>query len=122
MRDFRKLDVWHGARAFAVDIYRVTAHFPASERFGLTDQLRRSSVSIMSNIAEGAGRGSRPDYARFLDIALGSTNECECQLILSHDLGFVEDATAATLTDHVDHIRRQLVRLKKRIGVERADV
>ena len=82
------------------------------ERFGLTSQLRRAAVSIPSNIAEGAGRRSRSDYARFLDFALGSTNECEAQLLIARDLEFVTAETCGGLLSQINTVRRQLLRLR----------
>ena len=115
MRDYQKLRVWNDSRAFVLAVYRETGAFPTHERFGLTAQLRRAAVSIASNIAEGAGRNSRADYARFLDIALGSASECDAQVILARDLGFMESGPATLLMDEINAIRRQLVRLRDSI-------
>lgn len=95
MQDYRNLVIWQKAHAITLDIYRVTATFPQEERFGLINQLRRASVSIASNIAEGCGRDSDPELRRFLQIAMGSANEVEYQLFLACELGFVgiEDHT-----------------------------
>ena len=79
MFNFEKLDTWHEAVAFADLIYRLTREFPADERFGLTNQMRRAAVSISSNIAEGCSRSSRTDYARFLELAAGSLFEVVSQ-------------------------------------------
>ena len=86
-----ELDVWKDAMRLAREIYRVSADFPSEERFGLTDQIRRSAVSVASNIAEGAGRGTRAEYARFLLIARGSLMELDTQVWLARDLGFLQD-------------------------------
>ena len=85
------LDVWKDAMRLAREIYRVSAAFPASERFGLLLQIRRSAVSVASNIAEGAGRGGRIEYARHLRIARGSLMELDTQLWIARDLKFVAD-------------------------------
>src|SRR5688500_20111576 len=79
MFNFEKLDVWHKAVDFAEVIYTDTRNFPADERFGLTNQMRRAAVSISSNIAEGSSRSSRVDYARFIEIATGSVFEVVSQ-------------------------------------------
>jgi four helix bundle protein len=85
------LDAWKDAMRLARDIYRASATFPESERFGLTAQIRRATVSVASNIAEGAGRGSRVEYARYLRIARGSLMEVDTQLWIARDLGFTAD-------------------------------
>jgi hypothetical protein len=75
MRDFRQFEVWRKAEDLVLDVYRESAAFPVAEQYGLTSQLRRAVVSITANIAEGSGRGSDQDFARFLDIAMGSVAE-----------------------------------------------
>ena len=85
MGSFRKLKVWQRAREVTKDIYRTTRAFPAEERFGLTSQMRRASLSIMSNIAEGCGRNRKAELLRFLDIARGSASELESQSIVALD-------------------------------------
>ncbi|MDB4618255.1 MAG: four helix bundle protein [Akkermansiaceae bacterium] len=89
MKDFKKLKVWEKAHAFVLSLYEVTGGFPKDELFGLTSQIRRASVSIPSNIAEGCGRNSDADLARFCDMAMGSASEAEYQLLLSRDLGYI---------------------------------
>ena len=90
MRDFKELKVWQKAMDLSVAIYQVTAAFPNEEQFGLVSQLRRATVSIPSNIAEGSGRKSAKDFIRFLRIADGSAAEVETQLLLAEKLGFAE--------------------------------
>jgi four helix bundle protein len=90
MRDFRQLEVWRKARDLVTELYKETANFPASEQYGLTNQLRRAAVSITANIAEGSGRGSDQDFARFLEIAMGSVAETRSHLLLSQELGFLK--------------------------------
>ena len=86
---FRELDVWNVAMDLAVKVHETTKAFPKDERYGITAQMRRASVSIASNIAEGYGRRSAADYVRFLRIAKGSTNELETLIILSNRLGYL---------------------------------
>jgi four helix bundle protein len=88
-RKYQQLVVWQQSMQLVTDIYKVTAVFPEVERFGLVSQMRRASVSIPSNIAEGSGRGSDKDFRRFLLNARGSLNELDTQLILSERLGFI---------------------------------
>ena len=81
MSDYRKLVVWEKAHKLVLEVYRVTMTFPKEELFGLTSQIRRASASIPANIAEGSGRGSDAEMARFLHIALGSASELEYHLL-----------------------------------------
>ncbi len=89
MRNFRELQVWQKAMEIAASTYSLTRSFPAEEKFGLVSQLSRAAVSISSNIAEGASRGSDRDFRRFLEIAIGSAFEVESQLLLSEKIGMV---------------------------------
>jgi four helix bundle protein len=82
-QDFRNLVVWQKSHELVLDVYRISRDFPREELFGLTSQIRRCAVSIPLNMAEGCGRGSDPDFARFLVIAMGSSSELEYQLLLS---------------------------------------
>jgi len=96
MRDFRELEVWQAAHALTLKLYRATGAFPRQEMYGLTAQMRRAAVSIEANIAEGAGKRTRPDFARLLQIAFSSASELECELIIAKDLGFLPE------TDHCE--------------------
>ncbi|WP_440120584.1 four helix bundle protein [Tenacibaculum sp. Ill] len=87
------------SRSFCKDIYLLTSKFPEDEKYGLVSQLRRASVSIPSNIAEGCSRTSNKDFARFLVIALGSCYEVETQLLLSYDLGFISKTDLENYTE-----------------------
>ena len=111
MSNFKNLEVWRDAHALVLDIYRATAAFPRAGQFGLTSQIRPAAISIPANLAEGSGRDSQRDFARFTSIALGSADELEYLLILAHDLRFLEDKSLAT---RVQSISRQLVRLRQR--------
>jgi four helix bundle protein len=89
MGSYRDLSVWKRAHQLAVTVYRTTAAFPVSERYGLTTQIRRASVSVISNIVEGSARHGDRENVRFLRMAHGSVCEMQCQLLLSHDLEFL---------------------------------
>lgn len=89
MQNFRDLKVWSKAHAVALAVYKLTEPFPASELYGITSQMRRAATSIPSNIAEGCGRSSNTDLARFLHIAFASASELEYFLLLARDLDFV---------------------------------
>ena len=92
MHRFKDLEIWKLSRLFCSQIYLVTTDFPDNEKFGLTNQLRRASVSIPSNIAEGCSRSSNKDFSRFLEIAIGSIYEIETQLLIASDLGYVNQS------------------------------
>ena len=111
MKDFRDLKVWQRAHELVLDTYRLTVDFPSDERFGLTAQLRRSATSIASNIAEGCGRGTDADFARFVQMATGSASEVEYQLLLAHDLKFIDRVPHDDLSSRVVEIRRMLISL-----------
>ena len=89
MKSHRDLDVWNLSVEFVTEIYDLSRRFPEDEKFGLTSQIRRAAVSISSNIAEGAARGSRKEFMRFLYIALGSLAEIETQLLIATNLGYL---------------------------------
>ncbi len=89
VRNHQQLRVWKMSMELALDIYHVTGHMPPNERFGLTSQIRRAAASIAANIAEGAGRESAADFARFLSIARGSLAELETHLLLAEGLGYL---------------------------------
>ena len=113
MHEFTKLKVWDRARLLALDIYRETDAFPESERYGLIPQMRRSSISVVSNIAEGAARGLPKEFARFLRIASGSASELDTQLRVSAGVGFLAEATAGDLIEEVTEIRNMLFALER---------
>jgi four helix bundle protein len=111
VRRYEDLRVWTLGVALAEAVYTATRAFPGEERFGLTAQLRRAAVSIPSNIAEGWGRGSRPDYKRFLFQARGSLYEVETQLLLAFRLGFLSAPDATGLREQTQSLSRQLLSL-----------
>ena len=121
MHEYRKLRVWRHAYALAVESHRATRTFPAEERYGLADQIRRSAVSVPANIAEGAARG-RSSFAQFLRIAAGSAAELETQLELARDLGFVDTARSGRLLGATRTVRNMLWGLiRKTEATSRAD-
>jgi len=115
VKDFRQLKVWEKAHAFALAVYKLTKEFPKEELYGLTSQIRRASMSVPTNIAEGCGRNTDPEFARFLQIALGSASETEYQLLLAHDLGFITKENYEPLNKDVEEIKRMLASLLKTI-------
>ncbi len=108
MRNFRKLQTWERAHYLVLSIYKTTSQFPNDELFGLSSQLRRSSASIPTNIAEGCGRSTELDFVRFLDIAMGSASETEYQLQLAHDLGYLTTIQYQNLNNELVECKRML--------------
>ncbi|AZI56583.1 four helix bundle protein [Epilithonimonas vandammei] len=113
---FEKLEVWQNSRRLVKDIYIVTTAFPENEKFGITNQLRRASTSISANIAEGFSRQSNKEKSRFLNIAFGSTIEVINFLILSNDLGFLNDENYRQLREKSEFITNQINSLNKSIN------
>lgn len=109
---FKELQIWKRSRLFCSKIYDITSQFPDSEKFGLTNQLRRASVSIPSNIAEGSSRNSNKDFARFLQIAIGSAYEIETQLLISSDLKFILDEELTSSLLELDEIIKMISKFK----------
>jgi four helix bundle protein len=116
MKDFRKLVVWEKAHQLTLDIYQMTGNFPKEEIFGLVSQIKRSSSSIPTNIAEGCGRHSEKDFCRFLVIAFGSANELEYQLLLSTDLKFVPIDVSTKLLGQVKEVKKMLSAFIKKLS------
>jgi len=115
MRDFHRLAVWQKSHALTLDVYRATAEFPQRELYGLTSQLRRSCASIPANIAEGCGRESNADFARFLTLATGSASETEYHLMLARDLTYLTADQHVLLEAQVQEIKRMLTGLLQKV-------
>ena len=113
MRPHHDLDVWKKAVRFSVQVYKVTDTFPRDEKFGLTSQIRRAAVSIAANIAEGAGRQSKKEFANFLSISQGSASEVETELIIAFQLGYFSDKEFQELTGDLDEIGRMVTGLRR---------
>lgn len=110
-RNFREYKVWKDAVDFSARVYKITGEMPWFEKKGLCDQLQRAVVSISSNIAEGSARPSDIDFARFLDVALGSSYEVETQLLIAKNIGYIEDVLFEDLNNINMDIERQLTAL-----------
>jgi four helix bundle protein len=113
MKDFKKLKVWEKAHRLTLDVYQASATFPREELYGLTSQIRRSCLSIPTNIAEGCGRSSDTDFARFLQISMGSSSEVEYLLLLGRDLDLLVHEEYEELNSVVVEIKRMLTSLIK---------
>jgi four helix bundle protein len=115
MHNFKELKVWQEAMTLAKEIYATTKSFPGEEKYGLTSQINRCSISIPSNIAEGAGRSTDKDFNHFLNIALGSAFELETQLLLSNAFNFITKEQTELLTERVCKVQRMINGLKKSV-------
>jgi four helix bundle protein len=115
VRSHRKLKVWQRAADNAENVFRLTAGFPRSELFGLTSQMRRSAVSVVSNIAEGAARSSDREFYRFLDIAMGSAGELQAQLDVADRLHFGDPALRRAAIEEVDEVKRMTASLMRAV-------
>lgn len=113
MHQFKELAVWQKAVSLATDVYSYTKNFPSEEKFGLTSQIRRSVVSISSNIAEGAGRKSKKEFKHFLDIAYGSASELETQLLIAQNLSFLKREDYKILSERINEIQKMIYSLSK---------
>ncbi len=115
MRDFRTLQVWEKAHQLTLAVYKATATFPQTELYGLTSQIRRASASIPANIAEGCGRDTEAELARFMHIAAGSASELEYHLLLAHDLGFLPPIIYTDLHNNVTEVKRMLTSFTQKL-------
>ena len=115
MKDFRNLLVWEKAHQLTLAIYKNTKSFPKEELFGLTSQIRRASISIPSNIAEGCGRSSDAELARFCQISMGSASEVEYQILLANDLKYLQNDVFNNLFDKIIEVKKMLSSLIKRL-------
>ena len=111
MQDFRKLAVWQKSFKLGLEIYQLTRNFPKEELYGLTSQLRRASVSISANIAEGCGRFTSSELVRFLDISMGSFSEVDTYLEFGRELGYLSDKDFSDLQPRLVEVRRMLIAL-----------
>jgi len=108
-----KLDVWKKAIAFVKTVYQIAGVFPGDEKFGLVSQMRRAAISIPSNISEGAGRNNTKEFSQFLGIAQGSAAELETQLIISGELGFLEQKRVDEMIQDLDIVSKMIIGRKR---------
>ena len=118
MRDFRKLQVWKRSHNLTLKIYELTSQFPRVEIYGLTNQIRRACASIPTNIAEGCGRGSSADFARFLQIAMGSASETEYLILLARDLKYINANQYVELADEIVSVKKMLTSLLRSVRAD----
>ena len=118
MRNFKKLQVWERSHDLTLRIYELTSQFPREEIYGLTSQIRRACASIPTNIAEGCGRETSADFARFLQIAMGSASETEYLILLTRDLKYINANQYVALTDAIVRVKKMLTSLLKRLRTD----
>jgi four helix bundle protein len=110
-RSYKNLNVWEKAHAFVRRVYEITNRFPEDEKYGITSQLRRATVAVPTNIAEGSGRRTQGAYVQHLDIALGSANEVDYLLLLSLELEYIDSSVYDELSDYIEVICKMLNKL-----------
>lgn len=115
MQHYKKILVWKKSHEFTLNVYQETISFPDREQYGITNQIRRAGYSMPSNIAEGCGKNTNIDFAKFLNIALGSANESEYFLLLSKDLGFLSIEIYQKLDAQINEIKAMLIGLIKKV-------
>ena len=116
MHNFRQLKIWIEAMAIAKEVYLITSRFPVSERYSLSSQMNRCSISVPSNIAEGSARNSNKESQHFLSIALGSLFELETQAILSQEVGYLEFTSYENLVLRIVQLQKMIVTFKKTLS------
>ena len=119
LRNYKELKVWQKAYQLCLEVYKITKGFPREERYGLTSQIRRAAVSVPSNIAEGYGRKTTPEYIRSLYFAYGSNCELDTQISLSGDLGYMRAQEKEMLQGNIGEVERMLKALIKSLENKR---
>lgn len=117
MQNYKDLKVWEKAHSFTLNVYRDTKLFPKDELYSLTNQLRRAASSIPANIAEGCGKNGNKDFAHYLNIALGSSNEAEYFLLLSKDLNYLIEEKYLQLYALINEVKGMLIALINKVRV-----
>jgi four helix bundle protein len=115
MQDFKNLEVWNLAHQLRVRVYDLVVAFPREELYGLRSQVTRAAGSVAANIAEGCGRNGDKEFARFLDIAMGSATELECHLLCARDRGFVAADALTDFMSELDRLQRMIAALTRSV-------
>lgn len=115
MHDFRKLSIWTDSKYLVKDVYQKLRNFPKDEVYGLSSQIKRSAVSIPSNIAEGAGRSTNKDFAKYISIAIGSAYELETQIEIAYDLKFISIEERDELINKLKMVEGKMFNFRKRL-------
>ena len=111
MHNFQKLEVWKASMELTTEIYNYTKNFPDNEVYGITSQMRRCSISIPSNIAEGSGRKTNKEFVHFLSIANGSSYELQTQIIVSNNIGYINEEVKDSLTTKLFSVQKMIYTL-----------
>ena len=119
MKNFRELKVWEKAHQLTLAVYKATTQFPREEQYGLTSQLRRACASIPANIAKDCGRGSDAEFARFLQIAMGSASELEYHLLLARDLNLLRQEEYESLDREATDVKKMLTSFIQKLNADR---
>jgi len=116
INSYKQLKIWQAGIELVKNVYELTKNFPREEAYGLSSQLRRASVSVPSNIAEGFKRNHNKEFAQFLHVAIGSVAELETQVIIAHEIGFIKKSDLENITEKIDHISRMISSLLKKVA------
>lgn len=116
MHNIKKLKIWNDSIDLCVDVYKALANMPDDEKYGLSSQMKRSAVSIPSNIAEGAGRDTNPQFSHFLNIAYGSSYELQTQLIISERLNYISSEVNESLLQKLNEVQKMVYVFKENIN------
>ncbi|MBI5167533.1 MAG: four helix bundle protein [candidate division NC10 bacterium] len=119
MKRVEDLDVFKLSHALALEIYKLTSHFPKDEMYGLVSQMRRAATAVSSNLVEGAGRNSRAEYRHFVGVAKGSAGEIRYQLLLATDLGYLSREEGIRLQGEYGRVMQMLTKLIRSLGSEK---
>ncbi|HMC30917.1 MAG TPA: four helix bundle protein [Candidatus Angelobacter sp.] len=118
MRNYRDLQTWNKAHNLTLELYKLSRQFPKEEIYGLTSQLRRAASSIGANLAEGCGRQTNSEFARFVRISMGSASELDYHLLLSRDLGLLENDAYQRTSKNLTEVRKMLASLLSTVEIE----
>jgi len=115
MHNFKKLDIWIKSMDLVIDIYLLTNSFPNYERFGLSSQMQRAAVSIPTNISEGSAKSSNKDFARFLEMSIGSSFELETELIVATNLKYLDSVVSISTQNKINEIQKMILGFKNKL-------
>ena len=119
MHNFKELKIWQKSRELLKICYTVTSEFPDEEKFGLISQIRRASVSIPTNLAEGSGKSSNKDFSRFLEISISSAFELETLFIAATDLNFISCEKSAEIISLIQEIQKMIFAFRRNLFIKR---